>query len=145
MLHIWMPKKYSKAFLITKVDSLEKLMIASDWLVSAESHQGQILFDFAISSQRSRTDLNKRFLPRPNTITAWKLIPHRSKISKNWNPPCTVGFQILIFTNTKTALQQLHANSFYLVKKFPMCRILILADIRPMGYKLSCCGSIWSG
>ena len=49
MLHIWMPKKYSKAFLITKVDSLEKLMIASDWLVSAESHQGQILFDFAIT------------------------------------------------------------------------------------------------
>ena len=25
-----------------------------------------------------------------------------------------------------------------------MCRILILADIRPMGYKLSCCGSLWS-
>ena len=24
-----------------------------------------------------------------------------------------------------------------------MCRILILADIRPTGYKLSCCGSIW--
>ena len=33
------------------------------------------------------TDLNKRSLPRPKTITAWKLIPHRSKISKNWNPP----------------------------------------------------------
>ena len=31
-------------------------------------------------------DLNKRFLPRPKTTTAWKLIPHRSKISKNWNP-----------------------------------------------------------
>ena len=36
--------------------------------------------------QCARTDLNKRFLPRPKTITAWKLIPHRSKISKKWNP-----------------------------------------------------------
>ena len=30
-------------------------------------------------------------------------------------------------------------NSFYLVKKFPMCRILIFADINPMEHKLSCC------
>ena len=44
----------------------------------------------------------------------------------------------------KTALQQLHSNSFYLVEKFPLWRISVLADIRPMGYKLSCCGSIWS-
>ena len=35
--------------------------------------------------QCPRTDLNKRFLPRPKTTTALKLIPHRSKISKNWN------------------------------------------------------------
>ena len=41
----------------------------------------------AIHSQCPRTDLNKRLLPRPKTTTAWKLIPHRSKISKNWNPP----------------------------------------------------------
>ena len=39
-----------------------------------------------LQSQCPRTDLNKRFLPRPKTITAWKLIPYRSKISKNWNP-----------------------------------------------------------
>ena len=39
------------------------------------------------NSQCSITNLNKRFLPRPKTITSWKLIPHRSKISKNWNPP----------------------------------------------------------
>ena len=38
-------------------------------------------------SQCPRTDLNKRFLPRPKTITAWKLPLYRSKISKNWNPP----------------------------------------------------------
>ena len=33
--------------------------------------------------QCPRADLNKRFLPRANTTTAWKLIPHRSNISKN--------------------------------------------------------------
>ena len=37
--------------------------------------------------QRPRTDLNERSLPRPKTTAAWKLMPHRSKISKNWNPP----------------------------------------------------------
>ena len=36
----------------------------------------------ASCTQRPRIDLNKRFLPRPNTTTAWKLIPHRSNISK---------------------------------------------------------------
>ena len=36
------------------------------------------------TAQCPRTDLNKTFLPK--TITAWKLIPYRSKISKNWNP-----------------------------------------------------------
>ena len=35
------------------------------------------------STQCPRADLNKRFLPRANTATAWKLIPHRSNISKN--------------------------------------------------------------
>ena len=29
--------------------------------------------------------LNKRSLPKPTTPTGWKLIPHRSKISMNWN------------------------------------------------------------
>ena len=43
---------------------------------------------FAIlCSQRFRIDLNKMPLLRPKTTTAWKLIPHRSNISKNWNPP----------------------------------------------------------
>ena len=39
------------------------------------------------NAQCLRTDLNKRFLPKPNTTIAWKLIPHRSNISKIWNPP----------------------------------------------------------
>ena len=56
-----------------------------------------------LNPQCPRTDLNKRFLPRPKTNTAWKLIPHRSKISKNWNPPL-YRFYKLISTNTKTAL-----------------------------------------
>ena len=38
-------------------------------------------------AQCPRIDLNKSFLPRPNTTTVWMLKPHRSKISKNWNPP----------------------------------------------------------
>ena len=38
-------------------------------------------------SQCPRVDLNKKFLPRPKNTAAWKLTPHRSKISKNWNPP----------------------------------------------------------
>ena len=102
----------------------------------------------ALYLQCSRADLNKSFLHRPKTTTAWKLTPVRSKISKNWKPPHSDPlhrfFQKLIFTNTKTALHQLHSDSFYLVKKLLMCRIVILADIRPMGYKLLCCGSIWS-
>ena len=34
-------------------------------------------------TQCPRVDLNKKSLPRPKTTTACKLIPHRSKISKN--------------------------------------------------------------
>ena len=40
-----------------------------------------LMFDCSIwnskfESQRPRTDLNKRFLPRTKTTPAWKLIPH---------------------------------------------------------------------
>jgi hypothetical protein len=37
-------------------------------------------------SQCATMNLNKRSLPKPTTTTGWKLIPHRSKISMNWNP-----------------------------------------------------------
>ena len=40
---------------------------------------------WGISGLREQIDLNKRSLPRPKTTTAWKIIPHRSKIGKNWN------------------------------------------------------------
>ena len=36
-----------------------------------------------VSIQRPRIKLNERFLPRPNTTIAQKLIPQRSNISKN--------------------------------------------------------------
>ena len=56
----------------------------------SEVHSGWILRTFfgkgiwcKARSQRPRIDLNKKFLPRPNATTAWKLIPHRSNISKN--------------------------------------------------------------
>ena len=35
----------------------------------------------------ARANLNKSVWLVINTTTAWKLIPHRYKISKNWNPP----------------------------------------------------------
>ena len=35
------------------------------------------------NTQRPRMDLNKKSLPRPKTTTAWKLILHRSNISKS--------------------------------------------------------------
>ena len=53
-----------------------KALLLWDWLTFNRS-----------LAQCPRTDLNKRFLPTPKTTTAWKLIPHRSKFSKNWNLP----------------------------------------------------------
>ena len=41
--------------------------------------------------QCPRRGLSKRFLPRAKITTVWKPIPHRSKISKNWNPPVCVS------------------------------------------------------
>ena len=61
-------------------------------------------------SQCPRTDLNKRFLPRPKTISAWKLKPYRSKISKNWNPPWWVPLH-RFFKNWFLLIQnQLYSN-----------------------------------
>ena len=63
-----------------------------------------------MEAQCPRTDLNKRFLSRPKTITAWKLIPHRSKINKNWNPPHWVPLH-RFFKNWFLLIQkQLYSN-----------------------------------
>ena len=86
-------------------------------------------------AQCPRKDLNKRFLPRPKTITAWKLIPHRSKISKNWNPPHWVPLH-RFFKNRFSLMQKqlyieyIQTHFTYYLKKFPPCRILIHTDIR---------------
>ena len=68
---------------------------------------------FETISQCPRPDLDKRFLPRPKTITAWKLIPHRYKISKNWNPPRWVPLN-RFFKNWLLLIQkQLDSNYIY--------------------------------
>ena len=67
-----------------------------------------LLFTLIMDShmtQCPRTDLNKRSLPRPKTTTAWKLIPYRSKITKNWNPPRWVP------------LHRIFKNRFLLIQK----------------------------
>ena len=53
------------------------------FVIQVEKSTNAMLFDRLLLAQRPRMDLNKRFLPRPNTTTAWKLTPHRSSISKN--------------------------------------------------------------
>ena len=82
-------------------------------------------------SQRPRIDLNKMFLPRPNTTTAWKLMPHRSKISKCWT-----------FLLGKMSLNVITAKLFFKLAKISFWKIY--ADFRPIGYKFSCCDSLWS-
>ena len=64
-------------------------------------------------AQCSRAYLNKKSLPRPKTTAAWKLIPHRSKISKNWNPPHWVP--VHRFSKNCILLIQ---NSFTIMSRF---------------------------
>ena len=58
-------------------------LLMDSYVVILWTAWGGILGTQITPPQRPRIDLNKRFLPRPNTTTAWKLIPHRSNISKN--------------------------------------------------------------
>ena len=55
--------------------------------------------------QCPRMELNKRSLPKPTTIAGWKLIPHRSKICMNWNPPrwdsIIYKYFFLVYFNTE--------------------------------------------
>ena len=44
-----------------------------------------------VRSQCPRTNYDKRSLPRPTTTTAYKLVPHRSKITNNQNLPHWIG------------------------------------------------------
>ena len=100
-------------------------------------------FSWFSGAQCSRTDLNKKF------TTAWKLIPKKSKISileiHHIGSHCIDFFKKhILLCNTKRGLQWLHSNSMYFVKKLPMWWIFDLANMKPIGYRLSCCGSLWS-
>ena len=55
-------------------------------LIDWQEHEYQstwFLWKFILCTQCPRTDLNKRFLPRANATTAWKLTDHTSNFSKN--------------------------------------------------------------
>ena len=91
-------------------------------------------------TQCPRTDLNKISLPRTKTATIWKLIPHWSKISKNWNPPKWVPLNRFF----KNWFLLMLYNNYIQTHVEPGWRISILADIRSIGYKLSCSSSLWS-
>jgi len=73
------------AYIVYEKQELDKNMSASS--KGPQENSTWLLSDH---SQCPKTDLNKKYLPRPKTTTAWKLILHRSKISKNWNLPLWV-------------------------------------------------------
>ena len=68
--------------------------------------------------QCPRTDLNKRSLPRPKTTIEWKLIPHRSKITMNWNPPHCIP------------INKIFKNGFLLIEKCLHTKELKLLSIK---------------
>ena len=82
---------WGNIFFTTEVEVWVKARISCIYWVQGVRFLLQLLLIMSTyckshTTQCPRTDLNKTFLPRPTTITAWKLIPHRSKISMNWNP-----------------------------------------------------------
>ena len=60
-----------------------------------------MLSKWLVKTQCARTDLNKRFLPKPMTTTGWKGTPWGVKITMNWNPPRWVPIYLMIFENQK--------------------------------------------
>ena len=98
------------------------LFIGHFTFISIEDNFWKNLLQKVILPQCPRSDLNKRFLPRAKTTTAWKLIAHRSKISQNWIPPHWV-LRFGFFKNWFLPIQkQLYNNyiqtHFTLLKKF---------------------------
>jgi hypothetical protein len=79
---------FNKDWLFTEIKSL---LLLSGFKISTTTFKIIFLQICSVmyhsAMQCPRADLNKKFLPRPKTTTAWKGITHRSKISKNWNPP----------------------------------------------------------
>ena len=61
-----------------------KILRSLEQFVRTVKGQDNLWWQNACSwTQRPRTNLSKRSLPKPKTITAWKLIPHRYDIIKN--------------------------------------------------------------
>ena len=86
-------------------------------------------------AQRPRMDLMKKSLPRPKTTTAWKLTPHRSKISKNWNPShcreCVriLYLQVQVYPGELWGLKTAGAHSARSLK-ISRCKRWCLKDLR---------------
>ena len=84
--HFWRPNSFmcfheictTSSFI--EIRSMHVYSKNHEYLVKTQLHKNK-------TQCPSTTDLNKRFFPRPNNTTPWQLITHRSKISKNWNPP----------------------------------------------------------
>ena len=71
-------------FHVNKVEGASNLYIVFCWFwLNLKKY---FSFHPVDASQCPRAYLNKKFLSRPKTTAAWTLVPHRSKISKNWNP-----------------------------------------------------------
>ena len=100
IIDVWIPRNHRKKncyhlkTFFTRIHASKKILNFVDHESYYTSGASILHFEFIMGpdhlfsfyTQCPRTDLNKRFLPRPKTTTAWKLTPHRSKISKNWNP-----------------------------------------------------------
>ena len=114
--------KYAKWFLHNR-----RISLFSEHVFPQNSKSQKICSEIICPiSQCPRTDWNKRFLPGPKTITAWKLIPHRSKISKKWNPlrwvPLHRFFKNLFLLRQKQLYSGNHCKAvfvFLLIKKVP--------------------------
>ena len=111
------PEKVIQRSFIKEHSFANRLYVSSFFLKRGQIKYFSLIFSIfdIIWPQCPRTDLNIRNLPRPKTTTAWKLIPHRSKISKNWNPPHWVPLH-RFFKNWFLLMQkQLYSITFKLI------------------------------
>ena len=71
-------------------------------------------------TQCPRTDLNKRFLPKPMTTTGWKGTPYGVKIMMNWNPPWWIRVTKKFFFETFFRLKFFFSGKkkFRAIRKF---------------------------
>ena len=82
-------------------------------------------------------------------LNAYKLMfAIKLLMEKRINNFWSAGFSDLPAINARIEIPHIGSQYIDLFDKSmywdPMCGISILADFRPMGYKLSCCDSLWS-